>query len=173
MFENLKETINLLVDKEIEKKKEQVINDYSFNKGRLKAGLKLLDSNEIKKYYDSVSIETAELLFKDPHFEYSVNIYWNDYDDDDDDDWKGPDEIITVKAWLSDNLNEGVLTCIDRDNDVADVSHFKVHKRGKNGRGVSAAALHDKEKNFLEHYDNFVAELVLLGLDETSTESKG
>lgn len=162
MFENLKETISVLVDKEIEKKKNEVINKNTFHKGRLKADIDLLDSTKIQKFDDTVSINTLLFLGKEPHFKYNVLR-----------DKKYPDEgYITVMAWLSDDFNQGIVASTENYDDDCEVGHFKVHRRGKNGRGVSSCSLYDNEKNFLKHYDNFVAEIVLLGLDETSTESK-
>jgi hypothetical protein len=100
-------------------------------------------------------------MFKEPHFQYKV-----------DEDNPNDDRHYTIKSWLSEDLNRGVVASIDSYDGESEAAEFKVHRRGKYGRGVKCYSLFDSEKNFLKHYDNFIAEIVLLGLDETSTESK-
>lgn len=162
MFDSIKEAVNKLVDKEIEKRKAKLINDVRIKKGKVRADIELLKANEISKYYDeSFCGETVQLLFRDPHFTYKV------LDDDPDED-----RHYTIMAWLSEDINTGVVVSIDSYDDEATSGFFKVHRRGKTGRGVKSSSIYDSEKNFIKHYDNFVADLVLLGLDEISTESK-
>lgn len=162
MFDSIKEAVNRLVNEEIEKRRVELINNDKFKKGKLKADIEFLDPKSIEGYNNNcLCEETIEFMFREPHFQYKV-------DDGDPDD----DRHYTIKAWLSEDLNRGVVASIDSHDGESEAAEFKVHRRGKHGRGVKCYSLFDSEKNFLKHYDDFVAEIVLLGLDDTSTESK-
>lgn len=163
MFENLKQEISLLVEKEIQNKKQQLIGE-NIENVKLKDSFKFLDPNEIKNYHDGcIAGSTFRFLFKEPHFQYR-ELYTKKFPED---------GYFVLNAWLSKDLNTGIVAVLDEDNDEVDLSNFKIHRRGVKGRGVKCNVLPDEEKNFLKHYDDFIAEIILLGLDETETESKG
>ena len=163
MFDTIKQSLNAILEEEIERVRQSVINKDTYRKGRNTSGIEFLDSKNIKDVYETcLGHDTMKILLKEPHFQYKV-LHDPDYPED---------GYVTVMCWLSDDLNRGLVGSFHEEDGEGEISNFKVHKIGKYGRGVKCSALWDNNKNFLTHYDDFIAEIVLLGLDETSTESK-
>jgi hypothetical protein len=163
MFESIRQTVNLLVEQELDKKREELIQTARPGfESKNQFNLLDIDYKQFKNIDNtSVSIRLIDALMPTPHISYSTLHYEDDPED-------GSFKTI---AWVNKDLNSGLVMC-ETDEDEFEVSSFKVHKRGKHGRGVAGNTLYSPEKQFLEHLDNFVAEVILLGLDETSTESK-
>ena len=125
---------------------------------------------DIPNFSETISFEILSILFKKPHYQYT-------YYDEEFTWWKSTsigEHNMCCMMWLSSNLVEGIAGFYNYSEDIAgdvQVFSFKIVKRGKNGRQLICHGI-DDSKVFLKHYDNLVAEIIILELDETSTESK-
>jgi hypothetical protein len=163
MFENVKVVINELVDLELNRRREELIKKAKINTMSIESiGLLDLDIKELDKCsHDIISEGVIKNFFPNPHISFKVPI-----------DEGYPEEgSYSILAWVNKDLNTGVVMS-EEDEGAYEIGTFKVHKRGKYGRGVKAYSMYCSEKEFLKHYDDFIADVILLGLDETLTESK-
>lgn len=174
IFSSVKEKLSLLVEQELNKVREELIanNKPNIKKNNIKF-LSLDEINLLNNAYE-VDYKILKVLFQEPHFKYIHN-----FKED------GPGYGCTmIHVWLGDSLDKGVVAAVFSEEDVFNsdnsyfndvmIESFKVHKVGKTGRTVKCGEI-THNKLFFEHYDNFIADIILLGLDEpidTLTESK-
>lgn len=160
MFDNIRDAVNILVDQELDKRREQAVSKH-LSKYRNNE-FNLLDVNvKSLSVGGCVDIDIIETLFLKPHINYT------EYCDAD----CPEDGKFRSMAWLNKDLKTGIVA-MEEDEGSFEIGHFSVYKVGKHGRDVKGM-IYGEKKTFLRHYDECLAEIILLGLDKTSTESKG
>jgi hypothetical protein len=164
MFSSLEKQLDQFIKETMSKRREELLNRATNISQKAEAvGIGLLEMSD-KEFREISGSATEQLLasaFNKPHFTFK-SVIEEPYDDE-------PGIYCDYKCWVTKDLKRGIIA-EEEDEGYYDIEVFKIHKVGKYGRDIKTGVSIVEKKDFFEAYDDFIGDLIILGLDDTETD---